>query len=113
MGIFTTAAEYKCEGKQGDAYIQCIFCSFSSRPTVKGYKPNRLEGKKKKDSLNQFFFAGNQMRIILWKQLVQCSEFQSRFEEHISSTCLVLQQFFQAVGSHLTCFDVNLISDPS
>lgn len=41
--------------------------------------------------------AGHQTRIILWKQLVQCSEFQSELEEHISSTCLVLQQFFQAV----------------
>lgn len=36
--------------------------------------------------------TGYQMRIILWKQLVQSS-----FEKHVSSTCLALQQVFQVV----------------
>lgn len=67
MGRFKRQQSRNVKEKQGDAYIQCIFCSFSSRPTVKGNKPNRLQGKtKKKDSLNPFFYetAGDQMRII-------------------------------------------------
>lgn len=45
--------QQQTQWQQGDAYIERILCRFCSRPTVKGYKPDRLEDKREETNLKQ------------------------------------------------------------